>query len=246
MLLDATFKSFSCLLVYQSKQVKMKKSITTLTLLLFLAVSTITAQDNQDNDNQDYVTFNDRNSVVHGVYLGLTMGYGKINSQDTYMGGLKLAYVANQQFEVGFVGNFFYSQQDVFNSSLSRREDLIGAYGGLHLEPILFSKSRVNLSFPLLVGAGAVGYIGNDFNDEDFEEELDKNDFDAVFVLEPGVSALFNVSRYLQLEAGMKYRFSSKIDLAQSNLDRINGLSFGIGVKVGIFNMGRNRYKKNL
>jgi hypothetical protein len=196
-------------------------------------------------EDKEYVEFNDRNNIVHGVYLGLTMAYGEIDGQDAFMGGIKVAYVANQQFEIGFAGNFIYSDQNYFSTLNSRNEDLIGGYGGLHLEPIFFSKSRVNLAFPLLIGAGAIGYIGDNFNDEDFEENFDEDDFDAIFVVEPGVSALFNISRYLQIEAGIKYRFSSNIELANSPVDRINGFSGGIGVKVGVFNMGRNRYKKN-
>ncbi|MFK7813473.1 MAG: hypothetical protein AB8B59_13350 [Maribacter sp.] len=210
--------------------------------ILFLCISVLSFSQ----EDEDYVEFNDRNSVVHGVYLGLTMRAGEINDAESFIGGLKIAYVANQQFEVGFEGNFIYSNQDYFNIENDRTEDLIGAYGGLHLEPIFFSKSRVNLSFPILIGAGAIGQIGNNFNNEDFEEELTEEDFDFVFVAEPGVSALFNISRYLQLEAGVKYRFSSKIDLANSPVNRINGFSGGLGIKVGVFNMGRNRYKKNI
>lgn len=211
-------------------------------VLLFLGISILGFAQ----EDEEYVEFNDRNNVVHGVYLGLSMRYGEIDGADTYMGGFKIAYVANQQFEVGFEGNFIYSDQDVFNTALSRREDLIGGYGGLHLEPIFFSKSRVNLSFPLLIGAGAIGVIDGNFNEDDFEENLDEDDFDAVFVAEPGINALFNINRYLQIEAGVKYRFSSKIELANSPVERINGFSGGIGIKVGVFNMGRNRYKKNI
>lgn len=216
-----------------------QKSILT---IFFLGVSSLGLAQEDD----DYVEFNDRNNVVHGVYLGLTMGYGEIDSQDTYTGGLKIAYVANQQFEVGFAGNFMYSQQNIFSTTNGVDEDLIGVYGGLHLEPIFFSKSRVNLSFPLLIGAGAVGYIDDNYNDEDFGEDLNEDDFDAVFVIEPGLNVLFNVSRYLQLEAGVKYRFSSEIELVGSPIDRINGFSGGLGIKVGVFNMGRNRYRKNI
>lgn len=197
-------------------------------------------------EEEDYVEFNDRSNVVHGVYLGLSMRYGELDGADSYMGGFQLAYVANQQFEVGFEANFLYSDQDVFNTTLSRREDLIGGYGGLHLEPIFFSKSRVNLSFPLLVGAGAIGVIDARVSDEDFEENLNEDDFDLVFVAEPGISALFNVNRYLQIEAGVKYRLSSKVELVNSPVERINGWSAGIGIKVGVFNLGRNRYKKNI
>lgn len=225
----------------------MKKTITTYLLLTFGAVFMANAQDEKQADEDgDYLEFNDRYNVVHGVYLGLSMRYGEVKNKDAFMTGLKIAYVANQQFEVGFEGNFLYSEQDLFNTALGRREDLIGAYGGLHLEPILFGKSRVSLSFPLLIGAGGVGYIGNNFNDEDYEEELTEDDFDGFFVAEPGVNALFNISRYLQLEAGVKYRFTSKINLVPDSIDRLNGFSVGIGIKVGVFNMGRNRYKKNI
>lgn len=195
-------------------------------------------------ENEDYVEFNDRNNVVHGVYLGITLGYGEIDSEDTYLGGLKIAYVANQQFEVGFAGTFFFSDQSILRSAF-RTEELIGVYGGLHLEPILFSKSKVNLSFPLLIGGGALGYI----NSNEIEENgdvLSEDDVDVVFVAEPGVSALFNINRYLQIEAGIKYRLSSKIELLDSPVTRINGFSGGIGIKIGVFNLGRNRYKKNI
>ncbi|MCG8522464.1 MAG: hypothetical protein MI744_09710, partial [Pseudomonadales bacterium] len=69
---------------------------------------------------------------------------------------------------------------------------------------------------------------------------------DYIFVYEPGVSLLFNINRYVRLEATGKYRFSSKIELEQQALDRINGFSVGLGIKVGIFNMGKNRYKKQI
>ncbi|MRH99351.1 hypothetical protein GH721_02300 [Kriegella sp. EG-1] len=218
-----------------------------ISLMLFLCICLINyGQEKETNEEGDYVEFNDRNNVVHGVYLGLNMRVGEIMDKDAFMAGLKVAYVANQQFEVGFEGNFLYSEQDIYNTTLSRNEDLIGVYGGLHLEPILFSKSRVNLSFPLLIGAGGVGYIDSNYIDSEHDEELDEDDFDGFVVAEPGINVLFNVSRYLQLEAGIKYRFTSKIDLVPHSIDRVNGFSAGIGIKVGVFNLGRNRYKKKI
>jgi hypothetical protein len=213
-------------------------------LFLFLILSTLVlkAQD----DEEEFILFNDRRNVVHGVYLGFSMGYGEIDGKDTYLGGLKLAYVANRQLEIGFAGKFLYSNQDVFNPASGTNDDLFAAYGGLHLEPILFGKSKVSLSFPVLIGAGAVGYIDRDAVRNDVDVDIDEDDVDAVFVLEPGVSALFNINRFVQLETGVKYRFSSQIELIDSPVDRINGFSAEIGIKLGIFNMGKNRYKKQL
>lgn len=197
------------------------------------------------NENEEYIEFNDRNNIVHGVYLGVNLGVGEIEEEPTYLAGLKLAYVANQQFEVGFAANMLYSRQDLVFINNNHNQDLFAVYGGLHLEPIFFSKNLVSLSFPVLIGGGAVGYIDNDY-DDNYDPDITDDDIDAVFVLEPGISALFNLSRYLQIEAGVTYRFSSKIELNPSPIDRINGVSANIGVKMGVFNMGRNRYKKNI
>ncbi len=226
----------------QSKQPKKMNNQKILLPFLFTLLSLfVKAQDDQG----DYITFNDRRNVVHGVYVGIGMAYGEIEGEDTYIGSFKVAYVANQQFEVGFIAKGLYSRQDVFNPRSGQNDDLFAAYAGFHLEPILFGKSLVSMSFPLFIGGGGVGYVDRDSIDND-NVDIDEDDLDAVFVLEPGVSALFNISRYVQLEAGVKYRFSSKIELTDSPIDRINGFSAGIGVKLGIFNMGRNRYKKQL
>jgi hypothetical protein len=230
---------FQILNVFRMK-IKKRNMIQLKSLLPILLFGCVT-WGQQTQENSDYIEFNDRKNVVHGVYLGLTTYYGEMRGKSTYLGGLKVAYVANRQFEVGFSGVFLYSEQD---NPRTLNEDLIGAYGGIHLEPILFSKSTVNLSFPLLIGAGGVGYLANNFDDP--VDDPDEDDFEAVFVAEPGVSLLFNVSRYLQLEAGVKYRFSSRLELEDSPLRNINGFSGGIGLKVGVFNMGRNRYKKHL
>ncbi|MDB4293183.1 hypothetical protein N9954_07205 [Maribacter sp.] len=197
----------------------------------------------QDTDKKDYIEFNDRNNVVHGVYLGLSSHYGELRNEPSYGFGFKIAYVADQKFEIGMAITAFQSDQQ-FIISETIDNTLTGGYVGLHLEPILFSKRKVSLSFPLVIGAGAIGYFSDedDFDDEFIDAEFDKVDFIAV--VEPGISALFNLSRYLQLEAGVKYRFSSKIDLATSPIKNLNGFSAGIGIKVGVFNMGRNRYKK--
>jgi len=221
------------------------KHKSTILLLIFFGASFLAIGQ---EENQDYLEFNDRKNVVHGVYLGLTTHYGEIEGKDSYFGSFKVAYVANQQFEVGFVGTFFYSDQNLERGNMYYTEDLIGGYGGLHLEPIFFSKSRVNLSFPVLIGAGGMGYVDDDFDEDTFDEQQFEDEAQAFFIVEPGINALFNVSRFLQLEGGIKYRITGGIDDEPNvgSVKDIDGFSIGIGIKVGIFNMGRNRYKKSI
>ena len=173
-------------------------------LSLCLVSSFINAQE-----SEDYIEFNDRKNTVHGVYLGLGFHFGEIDNIDTYATSFKVAYVANQEFEIGFVGVGFFSDVNLPGPSINNR-DILGAYGGLHLEPILFSKSKVNLSFPLLSGGGGIDLVEENFaRDYDFENG---ERWKAIFVIEPGINILYNISRYIQLEAGIKHRFSSKVN----------------------------------
>lgn len=194
--------------------------------------------------SEDYIEFNDRKNTVHGVYLGLSTHYGKIGKEDAYLTGFKIAYVANQEFEMGIEAVGFYS--DLNGQGLSdNSKDLAGAYAGFHLEPIFFGKSKVNLSFPILIGGGALVLLEDDL--EFNQSDIDDDDWHGIFVVEPGINILYNISRYVQLEAGVRHRFSSKINLEPDyNFSNINGFSAGVGIKVGVFNMGKNRYKKKL
>lgn len=76
-------------------------------------------------------------NVVHGVYLGISARY-EIDSKETFFPSLKIAYVANQQFEVGLSTVDFYSQQNLAGDLSSTNQDLVGGYVGLHLGPIFF------------------------------------------------------------------------------------------------------------
>ncbi len=210
----------------------MKKSIFIFTFFSFVCLT-------KAQDSNDYIEFNDRKNVVHGVYMGISGYYGQIKNVDTYTAHFKVAYVANKQMEVGLVGAALYSEQNDTNKAFAEG-DLVGFYGGIHFEPILFGQSKVNVSFPVIIGSGVLSYL-----DEDLDEHYDTNysDWNSIFILEPGINLLYNTSRYLQLEAGIKYKLSSKANFKTHDLSRINGISVGLGVKIGVFNMGRNRYK---
>jgi len=220
----------------------------------------------QTEESEDFIEFNDRRNVVHGVYLGLSAYGGEIGSEPT--GGLrfKAAYVANQKLEVGLVIQGFESNLN-FSTMIMDEEatgtsiiSIEGRYLGLHLEPILFHKSRFNISFPITLGGGYInGRPSITFfqlfpETENIEDSLDisrrineqNRTNDSFWVAEPGINILYNISRYVQLEAGVKYRFTTNIDIAPEQRPNVNGFSAGFGLKVGVFNLGRNRYKKNL
>ncbi len=213
--------------------------------IIFLMLTTNLYNISAQEKDKDYIEFNDRKNIVHGFYLGLNVSFGKIEKENASAISLKLAYVANRKFEIGLTTKGIYSQQNLSGIFPNTEADLAAFYSGLHLEPIFFSKSKINLSFPILIGGGAAGYINEEWSGDELEDRVEK-DWDAIFVIEPGINALYNISRYVQFEAGIRYRFSSKLELNPNTIDDINGFSISIGTKVGIFNLGRNRYKKKI
>jgi hypothetical protein len=214
-------------------------------LLIFIAFNTSGAQKKK---SKEYVEFDDRKNVVHGIYLGFNVHYAELQTRGTkeaVLANLKFAYVANQKIEVGFGVTGFFNERtndrpDLFNGD---KIALIGGYAGLHLEPILFGKRFISVSFPVLIGGGAIGYFGNSFTDE--YDDIRDEDFDDFFIIEPGINILYNFSRFTQLETGIKYRITSKYDLLPYDQGRLNGLSIGAGLKIGIFNLGRKKKIKD-
>lgn len=197
----------------------------------------------QEEKTQDYVEFDDRKNVVHGVYLGIGGHYGRMDGENTGFATVKLAYVANRQLEVGFAATAFFNDRPNTQPNLfdGNKVVLLGGYGGFHLEPILFGERFISVSFPILIGGGAVTYRGIDTIEND-DIELDDKDFDNFFIAEPGINILYNFTRFTQLETGFRYRFTSDYDLSPfKEKGNLNGYSIMVGLKIGIFNMGRKK-----
>ncbi|WP_034042381.1 hypothetical protein [Wocania ichthyoenteri] len=223
----------------------MKRIITIIFVLI--VTNSLSAQKKEQGD---YIQFDDRKNTVHGVYIGLTQHVGKLENEWASFTSLKLAYVANRKLEIGFVGTFFFSE--VPNKMGIYRGDealLIGSYGGLHLEPILFGNKFISVSFPVLIGGGAITLLeereqgGYEFTSDEYENG--KFDFDHFFIIEPGVNLLYNISRFVQIETGIKYRFSEKYNVPFYGKGDMSGFSAGLGIKIGIFNMGRKKKVKD-
>lgn len=215
---------------------------------LIIMIITISLSYAQEQESTDYVEFDDRKNVVHGVYIGVTQHLGELSDEWASFTTLKLAYVANRKLEIGVAGTFFFSEQP--NTTGVFRGDetlLIGGYAGLHLEPILFGTKFISVSFPVLIGGGAITILeekeegGYDFTTD--EIDAGKIEFDSFFIIEPGVNLQYNISRFVQLETGIKYRFSDAFRVQHSYKDYMNGFSAGLGLKIGIFNMGRKKRK---
>ncbi|RKE98812.1 hypothetical protein [Ichthyenterobacterium magnum] len=216
-------------------------------VILVLTLISINSLNAQVNETNEYVEFDDRKNVVHGVYIGFGGHYGRMDSEDTVLATFKLAYVANRQLEVGFAFTGFYNDRPNTQPNLfdGNKVLLVGGYGGFHVEPILFGDRFISISFPTLIGGGLVTYRGIDTLENE-NIELEDKDFDSFFIVEPGINILYNFSRYTQLETGVRYRFTSDYNLSPfKSKDNLNGYSIIVGLKIGVFNMGRKKKIKD-
>jgi len=204
-----------------------------------LIIITIISFNAKAQDSNNYIEFNDSKNVVNGVYLGLIFNYGEIDGKSTYTAGAKIAYVANRKFEIGVLGVGLYSNQK--GDGPLDDKYIYGGYGGLHLEPIFFGNSTFSLSIPILIGGGAVSYSTQDIYDYGCYDCYYNENWEPFFVFEPGLYLQYNINPYLQVELGAKYRMSSDIAFNPSSITNINGFSGGIGVKIGVFNLGKKK-----
>lgn len=191
---------------------------------LLLALMTTVSLQAQEGDEEMKMLFNKKEKssnekMANGGYGSFTMGYTQIDGKDALLIGGRAAWVANHRFALGLAGRGFFSN---FNSSGSYNPNydpnydpdysLAGGYGGLLLEPIVAWKSPVNVSFPILIGAGGVTatpanweYVDN-YNTYYYQAT-------AFFVLEPGVDLQFNITKFFRIALGASYRITSNINL---------------------------------
>ena len=167
----------------------------------------------QENQNEYRSIFNEKadQKISHGGYGAFGVGYTTIDGKDAILMNFKGAWVINHSIALGFAGTGFFN-------NLSKTADtneyyLGGGYGGFYFEPILFPKSPVHLSFPILVGAGGISTIPHNYWDIDWDTHAYQYDYDVFFVFEPGVELEFNMVKFFRIAVGASYRFTNGVIL---------------------------------
>ncbi len=212
----------------------MKYSVSILFLLfslsLFAQKDEVSIQWRSNNSSLDIRTVS-KKKRTGGAYWGLNAHYGQIAGEDAFILGTTLAYVANRSLEIGVSAQGIYSS----NSNIGFYDnDVIvgGAYGGLHLAPVLFSNKAIHFTFPVLIGGGVAGY----YDYKTYEElDIEDYDWDVMFVIEPGANVEFNITRFMRIGAGVKYRFTNQLDIVALDNNDFRGWSGGLSLKFGKF-----------
>lgn len=170
-----------------------------------------------------------------GFYGALTTGYSVIDNQNAVLFGGRLGWLASHSVGIGFGGTGFMNEFH-YEPLMGREVSLAGGYGGIYIEPILFPRFPVHLSFPVLFGAGGISYISK----ESYQNENLIEDSAAFVLIEPAAEIELNITRHCRLSMGASYRFPASFDIGTSGppiaqVKSIKGVSYTLSLKFGRF-----------
>ena len=205
-----------------------------LTLLLILVSGFLVATAQEDRETYEISTIISK-SHSNGWYGALSFNYTEIDGKDAFLVGARGAWIMDHSFAIGVGGCGFVNDINYDNwRDNDLNYNLAGGYGGLYLEPIIAPRLPVHLSFPILFGVGGIARI-DDHHDWGSNWINDDSNEDAFLILEPAVELEFNMTRHLRLGASLSYRFTSKIELNDTDPDILEGASVGLIMKFGKF-----------
>lgn len=225
-----------------------------LTILLFLISSFVFAQDPDSIELQIHEKVGSEVQNIHetgemktlfgGEYH--TGGYFAINfkghnyfGEDVLILGTKWVGVMNRTLGIGFEANAMLPSLEVVDIDLMHLPDEsamrpVTGYGGLLIEPIILSNQPIHITFPVLLGAGWVGYF-RDWNEELQVGEKSLLDDAVFFVFEPGVNVELNLTRHTRLGLGVSYRTTDNFELESTSPRAFNGINLNMMLKFGRF-----------
>jgi len=221
------------------------KKVLILTLCILLSMATF-AQDEEVKKNEEIRTLLG-NNLKYGGFMGLSVNYSILNDVNAIVLGARAGWVINHSLTLGLGGAGFISEAFAAPAGIPELSGtdyrIAGGYGGFLIEPTLFAKKPIHVTFPIIIGVGGVSYF-EDYRETNVDNWEDTTqDDDGFFVIEPGVQMEINLLKFLRLDVGAQYRYTSKVNLESFDVNPkpltddnvLNGLSYGITLKFGWF-----------
>ena len=178
---------------------------------------------------------------VSGGFFAFNMRYTEVLRTSAALIGFGAGVVVNDNLNVGLVGSF--STSVIKNPAYERfLNDSLGVntqggletkfgYGGLLVEPVLFHRSAVHLSLPVLVGAGGINY-GYPLPGTDNSDRRSTVAGQAFFALEPGVELEVRLVPIFRIGMGASYLYTSDLDLPETKPDALRTVMLRLSLKL--------------
>jgi hypothetical protein len=214
----------------------MKRTVI-ITSFLILATAAVFSQDAefQYYKSKEIKTLLGRNKAGGG-YGSFTTGYSSIDGYHAVLFGGRFSWIASHSIGIGIGATGFINEFHYEPAPVDKDVFLTGGYGGLYIEPILFPRSPVHVSFPVLLGGGGISFISKDaaFNDNLIEDSK------AFLLIEPSAELELNLTKFFRLAFGASYRFPTQFDVGLPgtytiDVESLKTLSYTVTFKFGKF-----------
>ncbi len=171
-------------------------------------------------------------SKHNGGFFGLTFKATEFNNETIVTTGIRTGWIVARTLAIGFEAHGLVPTAKFDDIAPPDRLVLLGGYGGMFLEPILFSNEIVHLTFPVTGGAGWFGYH------EDWEETNGNYSLvydDIYWYVEPGVSIEVNVAKNFRLAFGATQRITQELELPNTPTRAFDNRNYFVTMKFGRF-----------
>jgi len=169
-----------------------------------------------------------------GGFGALSFKATNFNEKNIVLAGFRAGWIINRSVAIGLEGYGIiptaeYPDIDPFFSTR-----IVGGYGGLFLEPIVFSNKVIHVTFPVSGGAGWMGYV-YDWEEFNYNYSNDLVDGDVFWYLEPGAGMEINVVRNFRIAMGVSYRFTQDLKLINTKSSAFDDWNYFLTLKFGKF-----------
>ncbi len=226
----------------------MKKSITFMIMIMFVLSTAVFAERTEDvekegdtkkvegvekekkENNKDETLFKGRHR--NGGYGALMLKGMSINSSFGTLIGARGAWIVNKSLAIGGAGYALINQVDIFDGIFEDSNEYKAemAYGGLFVELIANSRKLLHVTLGTMIGAGVVAQNGRDT-----DYNVDWDEAEVFFVVEPEVSLMLNISRNFRVGLNISYRHVAGVDCDWTSDSDLSGMAGGLVFKIGRF-----------
>ncbi|MGC1389703.1 MAG: hypothetical protein WA816_01575 [Bacteroidales bacterium] len=176
-------------------------------VILISSISFSKEPDSPEKNNKFNTKY--RRHIWDNGYVALSIGYSNIDKQKAFIYGAKTEVLVGHSIGLGIGGTGFVDFSH-YDNTLQKHVLLKGGYVGLYIEPILFPKLPVYLSFPLLLGAG--GIVTQTWDMPTYKYIIDE----VFLIAEPAAELNLNITEHIRIAVGASYKFTSLYNVATS------------------------------
>ncbi len=210
----------------------------TIAIQILIAILAILAPFAIQAQTQETKTLLRGDFKLTGWFVEVPAVYAEVVDRDVFFNAISGGVIFNENFRVGVSGRSYTNRYNRIKLDFvdeGRGGYLEGYEYGIHLEPVIWNKEVVHLTFPVMLGVGYAELSANrQMPDEDNELdniELEKQQY---LVVNPSMHVELNIHKNIRLAGGVGYRFTSERELNGVPGD-LSGLMANLSIKVGKF-----------